>query len=226
MAYPPHLRLQFGGTYYGTEQWTCGLHMTSSAPFANLKTIARENLTRVRDKVTAQWTTGGLGFSPQAKLDFIKFNAINSEGLYDDDAQANSATVVGAPLNPGITGTVNSALAPQLSIVVSFGTAKRTGPAARGRIYVPAVGLTMASTNSPFIQTSAVQAIATRWAAFLGDVSDWPGFDVPTMPVFANVSNIDAASQEITTVRVGNVYDTQRRRRNAFREAYSSAAVA
>lgn len=113
---------------------------------------------------------------------------------------------------------------PQTSVVCSLRTATPTARG-RGRLYWPALALPV-DASSLRIQASTVTnlaigfrtyftslkaALATAWGA-----EPFGGFDL------AVYSPTDRQLRKVTTLQVGNTFDTQRRRRDALPEAYTS----
>ena len=110
-------------------------------------------------------------------------------------------------------------LPPQNSVALSF-VRRIPGRRGRGRMFIPAVG-TGATTNDGMVASTpnttyrnAGKGLDTAIKA-MGGASDWEYRLVVTSAASANYV---LPSQ----VRVGNILDTQRRRRNAVRETFTS----
>jgi hypothetical protein len=100
--------------------------------------------------------------------------------------------------------------------------------ASKGRIYPPVTSSTQVITNylagadiTKFIAGAKALLSALRLTG-LGSPSEQPQISVvsPGTPKNGNVG----ASHQITGVRIGNVWDVQRRRKNQTPESYSGAA--
>lgn len=211
-------RLILGGTLFGVERWSVGINYrvdSTLTPDGALKSF--EDLTdwaqRIRDeKITGQDYTPALldPLSTQGTIDTVRTEWRNEEGLQ----QAAQAT--GAP----IVGTSTSVRPPQLAYVVSLITG-RPGRSYRGRIYWPAIASPVIS-NQGVIQASAVVALAERWAEALRQFGERSTAEDLYPVVHSGVKN---EVTRVTSVRVGNVIDTQRRRRDAFIESYSEEPI-
>jgi hypothetical protein len=93
-------------------------------------------------------------------------------------------------------------------------------------MYLPGICAPVDSTGH--ISQTTVAGIATKMAAFFNTVDasiDAPGHSINVSRGHKAVLGVDARNVPINGVRVGNVYDTQRRRRDALAEVYSAATV-
>lgn len=109
----------------------------------------------------------------------------------------------------------------QNAIVVTLltGTAGRSG---KGRVYLPLLGNIIAADG----HHGAAASIATAFSTFLKDLNTgWaalPGSENERAVVGSRTAGFLSV---ITGVKVGNVVDTQRRRRSSVAETYSSQPV-
>lgn len=143
------------------------------------------------------------------------------EGRSDtDDSLYGFATAApGAP----VVGTGSALLPPQSAIVVSLIT-DTPGARGRGRLYFPGFGSQLATTFRLNAPTSAdfaadaktyLSAIQTAMLAAIGS----PPFTGLRLAVRSRQSR---TTHPVTSLRVGDVLDTQRRRRDRLPETYSS----
>jgi hypothetical protein len=108
--------------------------------------------------------------------------------------------------------------------VLSLRTAT-PGPTGRGRLYWPALGATL---SSAFVMTTPTPAQAAADAkAFLKEVGDAMNAYYASVSaaktVVASVRSVkNHTSRDITSIQVGSVLDTQRRRRKSLPESYAS----
>jgi hypothetical protein len=119
-----------------------------------------------------------------------------------------------------LTGaSADAPLPSQCAHVVSLRTGL-PGPRYRGRMYLPGFGVSQMTVEGQ-IAAGAASDLANGMAAFFDAVND-----SVVAPATAFVAS-DAAQQltAITSVQVGTTVDTQRRRRDAVPEIYSTAAV-
>lgn len=225
MAFPEHYLLQFGGDLRG-DIWSCGIRFSKpSLPFDVLDAGEQETLADDMAGDIVTWmNAAGSGWSSASKLRYVKFNRITALGRYQDTGATHQKTYDTAPF-PG--SPVGSDLPNQVAMVVSWVTAAQRGRASKGRIFVPVPGITIIGALGTFASTgsSSVESAATAAAAFLNNLNNQPGIDVPGIQASV-VSRVDGTSRPITAVRVGSVPDTMRSRRNALVEAYSQVALA
>lgn len=111
-------------------------------------------------------------------------------------------------------------LPPQNSVVVSHRT-QQIGSAGRGRMFLPS--LTSAALSGAKLSSTTVDDIVENQQTFLAALSDLGGGDGNMRPIVTGGNYTKYAV--INSVRVGNVMDTQRRRRNRLTEVYTSGAV-
>lgn len=113
-------------------------------------------------------------------------------------------------------GTIS--MPPQCSMVVSLLTSI-AGRKFRGRMYWPNLAGSMTSS----MKLTVPAGTATGFATMLNEIaSRYPGPDIIEPAVY---SAVDQALTSVTSVRVGDVVDTQRRRRDALTEIYQEAAL-
>ena len=94
-------------------------------------------------------------------------------------------------------------------------------------MYWPALGATLGSTFQLTAPTSeAVVADAKTWLSAIGNQinSEYIAQGSALRAVLAVRSVTDHACRDVKQVQVGTVLDTQRRRRQDFRETYASVA--
>jgi hypothetical protein len=220
MTYRPHILLAWGGRL-GTlgESWSNQVRMTANTTStAELENLAEQRIdddiaTKVKDLVGS---AGGL-YSTQAYLDWVKMNAIGADGRYSSDSESNTFFYA-PPQTVGIKGQAPY----QLAVVITFTTTAARGRGHQGRLYVPA-GLVATDTGTIEIQNTFAVGAATAFATFLEAINDAPGLDDENLraAVHSNVGT-PGPVHDITGVKVGKFFDTQRRRRAQLRENYTA----
>ena len=145
-----------------------------------------------------------------------RLEARSSSFELDDVAEAFRTT----PL-PGF-GSLTKPL--QSSVVLSLRTAG-VGARARGRLYWPSLAATL-NTTSTRIDSAQTADIAAAAAEYLEAISDaigsvFTGTDTWGPVVFSRVAG---TARQVTGVWVGDILDTQRRRRDTVGENYSRVA--
>ena len=103
----------------------------------------------------------------------------------------------------------------QCATVISLLTASATRHG-RGRFYLPPLAASTLDTGK--VSSAAITSLDTAWTAFF-DSLNTDGVS----PVVRNRTG--HISTPVTSARVGDVFDTQRRRRNKLVETYTAIAV-
>lgn len=149
--------------------------------------------------------------STSGTIQSIRVAYIDSSGVTAQLAEAPTTSWVGT--SAGKTPF-------QAAIVLSLMTG-RPGRSFRGRMYWPAWGLQVQTDLT--IVAATVAAIAANAAAMITDIGTAAGADFAMQPVVN--SKVLGTTNPVTSVRVGNILDTQRRRRNQAVETYQASVV-
>jgi len=203
-----HLYVQWGGKLPGNEQWSCGFRMRKKT--AGAVDSGSGLLVNVGAALVAFHTRDESHISAQAKLSFVKVNAIGVNGRYVGDG-TNEATY--ADVGGAWTGAQK--FPNQVAWAVSLTTGFSRGPAHRGRFFLPLPMCTL-DTDSRVADADAdalhgsVQTLITNLNAVNADYE---------VAVFSRKSGA-AGNRRVTGNQVGRVLDTQRRRRRALVEDY------
>lgn len=208
MAYTPHYLAQFGGRNVDDsgEVWECGIRCDTGAVAVDEEAYLNDAAPRLMT-----WWKLATGFSANiAHLDYFKFNRISPNGHYTDETTTHVHNYTGD------TAGVKAQNAPaDMSICYSWKTAAARGRASKGRIYLPNYvgqvdGFKMANTAA-----HAVWARALTEAIIGNDTHEHEV--IPA--IFSNLG--DGPHNFITGVRVGDIWDVQRRRRGQVSETYA-----
>lgn len=108
-------------------------------------------------------------------------------------------------------------LPPQVSVVVSLRTALATR-AGRGRIYLPPFDVVTVAPTTGRVGSTSVATVVSSVEGFLGSLVD----DDLTPVIY---SRANRSGQNITRFDVGNVFDTQRRRRDKLIEVRTQGTI-
>jgi len=193
-------RMVASGTTPG-ESWSFTLHAEGSLSTADAATA-------FGDALTAAWA-GGMDDVTTADVDCT----LASVAALDPatDGQLTRVEVVLA-----LTGVAAGEMLPyQCATVISLLTDSATRHG-RGRFYLPP--LATGTVDGGLISAAAITSLDTAWTAFF-DSLNTDGLN----PVVRNRTG--HISTPVTSARVGNVFDTQRRRRNKLVEVYTAIAV-
>jgi hypothetical protein len=204
--------LTFWGTAWGgKEQWSTSLRIDQ----ATLPPAA--TLDSVRTRFNTFYQTASVGISTSAFYFGVKAAIIGPDGRYP--AAGNSISSLMSTPQPGAGPGFGY---PQLTTVVTLNTALLRGKGSVGRMFLPPTSLPIQADGR--LATSVAQLVATASASLItdlnglldGDVSVFGGGEGGTGP---------GSQRDVTSVRVGRVVDTQRRRRNQLSEDYTTATV-
>lgn len=226
MTYAPHLLLSFGGRLFGVEQWACNLRMLLGEPdaavpvsLATMTTWAEENVEDVALDVAAWFTDGQARNSSAARLDYVKLNPIGANGRYANETETILYEWASGDAPAGVTAPGE----PQNSLVVSLLTDATRGRASRGRFYPPTGTITVDSATG-YIDDQVTAAVAGAALTLLNNLANMPGVDLqsPRVVVASDLGQ-PGPVRNVTSVAVGDVMDTQRRRRRSLVETYAGA---
>lgn len=213
MAVPHHLKIVFRGIFATSpEEWSFSTKWDTDMSFED-----DPNLSDIHaDQVLTACSTlfGNSKWAAGMKMTEWRAYFIKSDGLMEGNPRQELITPGSEPQGSGGTR-----LPSQVSLCVTTEAAAR-GPARFGRFYLPGPA---AAVQADWRMSEAdCESYLASIVQFLKDVSD--SIDVPgsTRSVdMVNISGIGTGTmQTVKTVRVGRVYDTQRRRRSQLEEAY------
>lgn len=229
MTYKRHWLLSWGGTLAANQDiWSNNVRLTNnqsgsvdSIPGVTLDSFLDDMVTDIRT-----WMRNPSSYhSGNVQCQWVKLNEIGPDGRYTDTGNTRVRNLVGTSGTFAvINGTATTEVPSFQSVCVTTTTAKTRGRASKGRLFIPQCAPPL--VGGGFIDPTAQQAMATAAAAFFSALGDEPGIDATNFRA-AVVSGIGdpGPTEDITGVRVGNVLDVIRRRKNAITETYKSAAV-
>lgn len=207
MPIPDSIKFVTAGRMPGGEEWTTSFWLGGQdGPFTGL------DLALLTDAVMEAWR------DQLENLNWLSSQQTlnNVTGyVYQDGVLVEQAISTG----PQIVGIGNSLLPNQVSIVVTLLTATPSRQT-RGRMYLPALKQTVGDQGRN--SGAQVLSILNMMGAFLEQVGTAVplGLRAALRPVV--VSQVGAGRvSEITAIRVGDVPDTQRRRREGLVENYT-----
>jgi len=173
----------------------------------------------------ATWMAAWSGRSSQCRLDRLKLGLVGTDGKEIPPVPYTSGTpclLEWTSSNPvGING--GDLLPIENALVTSHHTNQR-GRKGRGRMYLPGIA-SGALTHQGEVSSGTTDEVRNAQIALLEGVAfSGTGTDQPHVrPVITGVPY--ALYATITQVKVGNVVDTQRRRRRSLVETYSAGDV-
>lgn len=153
------------------------------------------------------WNSIKANASTDHALTAIRINAVQADGKVVNGA---NMAYLQTPIAGQATGS--SQLPPQIAVVMSLRTGAR-GAGGRGRMYLPLTGSGLNDRGR--IGSVPATTLVASGKAFLEALHV-----AGPLPVVANEkANTYSA---ITGVQIGNIFDTQRRRRNSLTEVYTA----
>ena len=224
MPYAKHLRVVWGGKLREYDVWQNQVNMNvlDAVTDGEWEQAAASCIADVADEIVAYHDEAGSKYPTNAKLGWVKVNAIGPDGLYISDTDTNLITFG----TPYIGGAGSSSNPNDVALCVSLRAAAMRGYATHGRFYIPAPAITVDDTTGLWGSTPCTAA-ATAAADFLQALNAVTA-TVGTSPsecAVVLVSGNASQKRAVTRVLVGNHADTQRRRDNATPETYYESTV-
>lgn len=196
---------------------------------------------------TGFWCTAGSGTSDPAEIcNILAVRAVNAwsdnmtESLFTAAIHGDEANVYYYPAPPPAhavtsgrssfgatpwTGSGVQGLPPQLAMCATTQAyapgsfVPLRGRRQRGRMYLP-TPTSNNLENTGRLKTTVTAALLTAVTGLLNDMTDASGGGVVCTPVIMSLA--DAEARPISYVRIGDVVDTQRRRRDRLAEVYTA----
>ena len=201
------------------EIWQTGFYLGKAAGEADVPTQALAD--SIRDAWLTFWTNGQNGINQYYLFDQVKCARLQTNGKYD-----GSEVIVSNPVSATPGGAGGLPLPPQVSLVATLIGGSGKGYGGKGRMYLPGVSHSAGSTGH--IGDLEAQTVCTNLAAFFQSI--YTNAVTANIPINASRGStifLGAGNRNvpINGVRVGNVYDTQRRRRDALVEAYKVSGL-
>lgn len=213
-------RVTLHGTAFNAEEiWNTGFYMGNTGSDADAPTEL------MASRINSFWQTFFQGANTKISNQYACYGVKVAQLNTDGTTVADSVRYFDAS-QPYAGNSTTTSFPPQIALVATLMTGTARGLGAKGRMYLPGVQASL--DGNAKISSTDRGNIATNLAAMFSGIN--ADADVPGSVITASFGRVSPATAgvnvPIVSVRVGNVYDTQRRRRNALVESYSSAAVA
>lgn len=195
MTFYRHL---MSGPNPGGDIWNASVHSNSAQSLASVHSSFVTN-------ITAFWSAATEAIFPAGE----RVTGLSTTQL-DPNTGKNVARAESVVSFVG-TGAGNAA-PPRVSIVISLVTAVPTR-AGRGRLFLPAPALAQMDTNGALIGT-AQTLLSTNFAAFVTAMHSLAPIVVYHAKFVVGGPNPVPSGTEVTSVKVGSILGTQRRRTN------------
>jgi len=208
-------RVTLSGTMFSAaEEWSTGFWMGEEGADASVPTQAMANA------ILPLWRTFFEAAQTKVHNQYlttqVKVAHINTNGTTD------SANVVYAYPATELNGNdASSPYPPQCSMVVTLLSDRPRGLASKGRMYLP--GYVGAITGNGKVSSLQTGELATQFETFFNGIRAHA--DIPNTPILAAKGTglfpeLTAQNDYIEKIKIGDVIDTQRRRRNGLAETY------
>lgn len=223
-----NLKITFGGELYnGSEIWSCGL--TVGFEDKDFDFVYPEQIVDISGGVEAhimEWFQSDMAaIHPAARMSWIKMAILDTNGKYAMDGDDYEyLNITDFPEIQGGLRTDNypGFVAPQLSVALTMETDVVRGAGRFGRIYPPLTG-TVSDRGRD--ETNVGKAI--EFAKLIGKINAqfWDLKDLTPAGVIVASAVGGGKNSPVKRVKVGQVIDTQRKRRNAMPEYYHTEKV-
>lgn len=208
MAYPngfARITIQ-GSAFQDTEMWNTGFNIINS-PSVN---IDIPTLERYASIVASRWETFfnltgvGINFRQTHSTNSIKASHIGLNGYVVGN------NVVEEFFEPPLRGTGGAPFPPgQLAMVVTLRSQVRKGPGALGRMYIPSPIISVQEDG--LVKSSDINVLSDAFSKFINGVNE----DLNDGELVGLTSPAgDGVQSAVTSFRIDNRIDTQRRRTN------------
>lgn len=218
-----------GHMFGGAEEWSTGFYIGQEGADAQLPDQATANA--IATAWAAFFTNQGSYVANSYTAELVKLASVGIDG------KSSSADTIYANMPAGTAGTKTTNFPPQNALVATLTGPNVRGLASKGRMYLP--GIVAPVQPDGHIDLTTVGTIATNVQTFLKAVDAITS--TPDRLILAShgqltksadgkhwipkVGGIGPVNKPVTGCKVGNVYDTQRRRRNGLVEAYVSKTL-
>lgn len=232
MAYPTNLvKVTFGGSMFNTNEiWQCGLTLAIPGSAVNVTQSQVDALATALGPVVAGYFTAvGKYIANPVSLQWTKVAELGTTGRYTTE---NAAVFTVEPelrgggysgIGNDSTNAGNSYITPQSAVVITLDAKIRGARGRLSRFYLPmpVASIDPASGRATVLAAQFLQSSAE----FIGRVNAEASEVVPGLVVVSASKVGDGTLNAIKSVRVGDVIDTMRTRRNGLREVYAVAEV-
>lgn len=215
-------RITLSGTMgTGQEQWNTGFFF--GAEGSNAEEPTEATATAVLNAWRTFFEHSGSWISQNYVTTQCKVARVFANGLQDPE---NTFYAYPATTLDGAVATSVRLYPPQCTLVVTLLSDRPRGKASKGRMYLPGAVPEVGSNLK--INSTIVGTIADNLKTFfdaLAVSADVPGELILAARGTGLTPGLTAQNDFVETIRVGDVMDTQRRRRNGLVESYVSRVL-
>lgn len=205
----------FGGAEIWTTSFFAGRESADSIPPTD------NGLSLVADAWKTFFTAASSGISTTYKTTELKAVQLDTSGHTKLDTVKHYTYAT-----PPVGVQAGAFLPPQISCVATLQSTLPRGLASKGRMFLPGVNILLGSDGR--IPAGSLSQLVTNFRTFINaanSVQDLGGVVVLASRGRGALPIAPGPIKAVSSVKIGNVYDTLRRRRNALVETYSAAAI-
>ena len=208
----------------GVEEWSTGFYYGNETADADLP--SQQLVDDIATAWTAFYTGVGQNFSGAYKADYVKIASMGTDGRSD------AGDTVYHTYTNGPAGSGQFLFPPQIALAATMVSTKPRGVAAKGRMYLPGVSVGLDATGH--VGSGGLTAILGAFKTFLNACN--ASAASPNVVILASHGSLNAdgtikiggtaaLNKAVVGIKIGNVYDTQRRRRNQLAESYQALSL-
>lgn len=161
--------------------------------------------------------TSPMRWADYSRLNSIRIGAVQTTGL--ETIEAKEAEDITPPAG------ASTEVLPQSSVVASLRSGFVTGAANFGRMFLPHSALPLA-TGTPETSSTVTGTVATAFQTFVSGVkTDLDAAVTAAVDPMIMTQVVGGTSKRVASIAVGDVNDTQRRRRNQLPEEYTFRSI-
>ena len=224
MTYPSNfVQITLAGQLASTDSWSCSLkgHSTTPVSDAALLVGIAGMASDIADVVAPVFTDSGSFTSDVAFFDIVKVAAVGPDGHY---VLGSDPDVLDAGPGGGGNGSL-AHVAPQLCTVVTLRTVASRGHASRGRFFWPGAAYETLD-DSGHISVSAADSMRDKFQTMLIGINGVLAAAYSADMKISVMSRLGSGvAHAVNALEVGDVIDTQRRRRRQIPENRFSGSV-
>lgn len=211
-----------GKAYSGLEDWTTGFYIGHEDADSGVPVQQDADAIKARWQTFFTASTGGV-FPNNLTTTAIKITHIDAA-----TGHAIPVNTVYSYYSTPIAGNGSGAISlpAQCTLAVTMTSSIARGLGAKGRMFLPQVGGQVASSDGK-ISTTIQTNTKTGMQTFFNGINTDLGIrgDVILASRGRTTGVTAGVNKQVTGVKVGDIIDTQRRRRNNLVEVYASATV-
>lgn len=198
-----------GDAYNGQEIWTTGFSIGATEQGSADPTI--EAAEAIANAWVNWFTATNSGTATSHRTLAVKYNKMGTDGK-----QVTDPTIEYVLPTPAVGASATGNHPAQCTMVLSLRAEQSRGLATKGRMYLPTTAFQVGQSGkvSESNITLSLDMLQTFFQAIRNTAP------VLGVPILTSGSGILGATNAVSTIAMGTVYDTQRRRRNDLTEEY------